>query len=109
MGVVGITTVHQGRWSDPTMIPAPLSVALALVVWADVAVSPSKGDKSHSSIQRSIAGLDRPSERTVDTLKRFAHDARYRRDPASVLTTLQQQARANPEPDLVYALAELSW
>ena len=91
------------------MIPAHLPIALALVVWADVAVSPTRGDKSHSSIQRSITGLDRPSDRTVETLKRFALDARYRRDPASVLTNLEQQARANPEPDLVYALAELSW
>ena len=74
-----------------------------------MAVSPSRGDKSHSSIQRSLAGLDRPSDRTVETLKRFALDGRYRRDPAGVLATLEQQARANPEPDLVYALAELSW
>jgi pimeloyl-ACP methyl ester carboxylesterase len=91
------------------MMLAPLSIALALVGWSDVAVSPSKGDRSHSSIQRSLSGLDRASERTVETLKRFALDGRYRRDPASVLTTLEQQARANPEPDLVYALAELSW
>ena len=91
------------------MILAPLSIALALVGWTDVAVSPTRGDKSHSSIQRSLAGLDRPSDRTIETLKRFALDARYRRDPAAVLTTLEQQARANPEPDLVYALAELSW
>ena len=34
------------------MILAPLSIALALVGWTDVAVSPSRGDKPHSSIQR---------------------------------------------------------
>ncbi|WP_435005870.1 esterase/lipase family protein [Tundrisphaera lichenicola] len=91
------------------MITASLSIALALVTWTDVAVSPNRGDKSHSSIQRSLAGLDRPSDRTIETLKRFALDSKYRRDPSSVLETLAQQARAHPEPDLVYALAELSW
>src|SRR6185312_16185710 len=91
------------------MIVAPLSIALALLGWpADVAVSPSRGDRPQS-FHRSLAGLDRPSERTVETLKRYALESRYRRDPAAVMATLDQQARANPEPDLVYALAELSW
>jgi pimeloyl-ACP methyl ester carboxylesterase len=91
------------------MILAPLSIALALLAWpADVAVSPSRGDRAQS-FQRSLAGLDRPSDRTVETLKRYALEARYRRDSAAVLATLDQQARVNPEPDVVYALAELSW
>ena len=91
------------------MIVAHLPIALALLgLPAEVAVTPSRGDRSQS-YQRSLSGLDRPSERTVETLKRFALESRYRRDPAAVLSTLDQQARANPEPDLVYALAELSW
>ncbi len=91
------------------MILAPLSIALALVGWSDVAVSPSRGDRPVSSFQRSLAGLDRPSERTVETLKRFSLESRYRRDPAAVLATLEGQARVNIDPDLVYSLAELSW
>ena len=67
------------------MILAHVSIALVLVGWADVAVTPSRGDRSHSSFQRNLAGLDRPSERTVETLKRFALEGRYRRDPADVL------------------------
>ncbi len=90
------------------MFLAPLSISLALVTWADVAVAPSKADRANS-FQRSLAGLDRPSERTVETLKRFALDGKYRRDPADVLATLGAQVRANPDADLVYALAELSW
>ena len=91
------------------MIVAHLPIALALLgLPAEVAVTPSRGDRPQS-YQRSLSGLDRPSERTVETLKRFALESRYRRDPAAVLSTLDQQARANPEPDLVYALAELSW
>jgi pimeloyl-ACP methyl ester carboxylesterase len=91
------------------MTVAPLSIALALLGFpADVAVTPSRGDRPQS-YQRSLAGLDRPSERTAETLKRYALDGRYRRDAAAVLATLDQQARANPEPDVVFALAELSW
>ncbi len=91
------------------MILAPLSLSLALLGWIDVSVAPSKVERSASSFQRSLVGLDRPSERTVETLKRFALDGRYKRDPADVLATLGPQVRANPDADLVYALAELSW
>ena len=91
------------------MIVAPLSIALALLGWpADISVSPSRGDRPQS-FQRSLAGLDRPSERTAETLKRYALESRYRRDPAAIIAQLDQQARSNPEPDIVYALAELSW
>ena len=91
------------------MILAPLSLSLALLGWADVSVAPSKGDRSPGSFTRSLAGLDRPSERTMETLKRFALDGKYRRDPADVLATLAPHVRTNPDADLVYALAELSW
>jgi pimeloyl-ACP methyl ester carboxylesterase len=91
------------------MIVAHLPIVLALLAFpGDVTVSPSKGDRPQS-FQRSLAGLDRPSERTLETLKRFALESMYRRDPASVITKLDQQVRGNPEPDIVYALAELSW
>ncbi len=91
------------------MILAPLSIALALVGWADVAVTPSRADRPVSTFQRTLSALDRPSERTVQTIKRFGLDGRFRRDPAAVLSTLEQQARVNPDPDLVYAAAELCW
>ncbi len=92
------------------MIVAHLPIALALLGLppADVAVSPSRGDRP-LSYQKTLGGLDRPSERTLDTIKRYAFETRFRRDPASVIAGLDQQVRANPEPDVVYALAELSW
>jgi pimeloyl-ACP methyl ester carboxylesterase len=92
------------------MIVAHLPIALALLglLPADVAVTPSRGDRP-MSYNKSLGGLDRPSDRTFETLKRFALEARYRRDPAAVLAALEEQARGNPEPDLVFALAELSW
>ena len=90
------------------MFLVPLTISVALVTWTDVAVAPSKADRANS-FQRSLGGLDRPSERTLETLKRFALEGRYRRDPADVLTTLGAQVRGNPDADLVYAMAELSW
>jgi pimeloyl-ACP methyl ester carboxylesterase len=91
------------------MIVAHLPIALALLAWpADVAVTPARGDRP-LSYHKSLGGLDRPSDRTVETLKRYALDVKYRRDPAAAMTALEQQARVGPEPDLVFALAELSW
>jgi len=91
------------------MIVAHLPIVLALLALpADVAVTPSRGDRP-LSYQKSLGGLDRPSERTTDTLKRYALDSAYRRDPATAINRLDQQARVGPEPDLIFALAELSW
>ena len=62
-----------------------------------------------ASWQRSIGALEKPGERTVETLKRHDFDARYRRDPDRAIAGLRRAAREQPEPDLVFALAELSW
>lgn len=88
---------------------APLALALAVLGWSDITLQPSRGDQSTSSFLRSVAGIDRPSERTVETLKRFDLEDRYRRDVDGVLAVLERAARAQPEAELVYALAELSW
>ncbi len=91
------------------MMLAHLPIALALLgLPADVTVTPARGERQ-LSYQKSLGGLDRPSDRTVETLKRYALEAKYRRDPAVAIATLDQQAKVNPEPDLIYALAELSW
>ncbi len=76
---------------------------------SDIVVTPSKGDRTLVLWQQSIASIDRPSERTVETLKRYDLDERYRKDPDSTLASLGRIARQNPEGEVVYALAELSW
>ncbi|MFO0910738.1 MAG: hypothetical protein U0794_20720 [Isosphaeraceae bacterium] len=92
------------------MILAHLTILVAASLgWSDITVQPSRADRSISSFQRSLAGLDRPSERTMDTLKRYDVEKRYRKDVEGTLDLLERTVRANPEPDLVYALAELSW
>ena len=81
----------------------------SLVAWSDtITIQPSRGDRS-SGLQRSVAGLDRPSERTVETLRRFDLDKEYRHDVNAALQHLEKYAQRRAEPELVYALAELSW
>ncbi|MGE3818963.1 MAG: esterase/lipase family protein [Isosphaeraceae bacterium] len=83
--------------------------AVLSVGWQEITVQSSRSDRPLSSIQRSLVGLDRPSERTVETLRRFDLERRYSRDVDYTLATLEKHARAKPDPELVYALAELSW
>ncbi len=85
---------------------------LALSVVApldDISLQAAKGDRVHAAWQMSLAQLNRPSARTEETLRRFDLAERYRKDPRVAMAALEVQARSNPEPELVYALAELSW
>ena len=89
---------------------AHLAVLLsALLGWSDITIQPSRGDRGFSSFQRSLGGLDRPSERTLETLKRYDLERRYRKDVNNALLSLEKIARNRPDAELVYALAELSW
>ena len=92
------------------MILAHLTlVASTFFGWGDITVQASKSERNHVSFQRSLSGLDKPSERTLETLKRYDVERAYRRDPHNALMTLEKIARENADPDVVYALAELSW
>lgn len=92
------------------MILAHLTVVVSSVLgWSDITVAPNRGDRAVSPFQRSVSLLDRPSERTVETLKRYDLERTYRRNVDHALTALEKVAFAAPEPDVVYALAELSW
>jgi pimeloyl-ACP methyl ester carboxylesterase len=80
----------------------------ALVGWSDIQIQPSRGDRATASY-RSVAALDRPTERTLETLKRYDLEREYRRDVNSTLLRIEKFAQKRPEAELVYALAELSW
>ncbi len=93
-------------------MPVPLLavVALALAVASDdITLQPRRGDKLHSAWQVSASQINGPSERTLETLRRASLVDTYKRDPERALKLLQKQARAVPDVDLVFALAELSW
>jgi len=83
-------------------------VSVLLVGWSDIEIAPSRGDRG-AMFQRSVAGIDRPSERTLETLRRYDLDREYRRDVNQVLLRLEKFAQKRAEAELVYALAELSW
>ncbi|SIO62216.1 hypothetical protein SAMN05444166_6981 [Singulisphaera sp. GP187] len=84
-------------------------VASTLVGWPDITVQPSRGDRAHSASFRNLANLDRPSDRTLDTIKRYDLSRQYRFGTDRALSSLVKLARERPEPELVYALAELCW
>ncbi len=62
-----------------------------------------------SAFQHGAAEIDRPSERTLETLKRYDLDRAYRRNANNALLSLEKVTRKRPDAELVYALAELSW
>lgn len=84
-------------------------IAAAALGSDDITVRPSRADQSATIWSRTIGSLDKPGDRTLETLKRYDLATRYRQDSEYAISKLEQQARLNPEPDLVYALAELSF
>jgi pimeloyl-ACP methyl ester carboxylesterase len=86
-------------------------VATAALAWDsdEITVEPRRSAAANAPWQQSLASLDRPTERTRETLKRYDLEPRFRRDPDGTMASLERTARNAPDPDLVYALAELSW
>jgi hypothetical protein len=81
----------------------------ALVGWSDITIQPSRGERSFTSFQHALGGIDRPSQRTLETLKRYDLERSYRWNVNNTLLSLEKLARKRPDAELVYALAELSW
>lgn len=84
-------------------------VASSLLGWAEITVQPTRGERAHSAYHRSVNALDRPTERTAETLKRYDLERDYRHGVDRAIASLEKRAKARPDPELVYALAELSW
>ena len=71
------------------MILVHLTIVASSLLGAEITVQASRGERAHSAYHRSLSGFDRPSERTVETLKRFDLVTRYRRDPEGALANLE--------------------
>ena len=89
------------------MLPC-LTLAIALTGWSDITLESSRG-RVQAPWQQTIGTLDRPSVRTAETLRRYDLERSYRYDVDAALARLAALARDTPDPELVYALAELSW
>ena len=98
--VEGVTPYAAGSTDSPR---------LGARGWSDITIQPSRGDHAAFSYQRSVASIDRPSERTLETLRRYDLYNEYRREVNGCLLRLENAAQKRPEAELVYALAELSW
>ncbi|AMV39591.1 esterase/lipase family protein [Planctomyces sp. SH-PL62] len=83
--------------------------ASTLLGWSDITIQAARGDRGLTAFQQSVAGIDRPSPRTLETLRRYDLEKRYRKDVEHTLLSLEKLARAQPSAEIVYALAELSW
>ncbi|MDG3002794.1 esterase/lipase family protein [Paludisphaera mucosa] len=83
--------------------------ASTLLGWSDITIQPARGDRGFSASHPSVAAMDRPSPRTLETLSRYDLEKRYRKDPEHAILSLEKIARNQPSAELVYALAELSW
>ena len=71
-------------------------VAVALG-WSDtITVEHSRGERANAPWQLSLAGLDRPSERTNETLRRYDLERRFR-----ALGVRLEQGRWLAHPDAV--------
>src|ERR1700678_3666739 len=81
----------------------------ALVGWSEITIPPSRGDHASFAFQRSVAGIDRPSERTLETLRRFDLNNEYRRDVSACLLHLEKCAEKREGGELVNARARVSW
>jgi pimeloyl-ACP methyl ester carboxylesterase len=85
-------------------------LASALLLASDgIAVHPAKPNAPLAAWRANLAALDKPSDRTHETLSRLDLDSKYRQDPEGAIALLERAARKAPSADLVYALAELSW
>src|SRR5262245_53118533 len=58
---------------------------------------------------RASAVSDALSARTMQTLRRWDLDQLYRTSPADALARLQAVAEEDPQPELAFALAEVSY
>jgi pimeloyl-ACP methyl ester carboxylesterase len=105
----GRPTSRPGSKEWPGMHLAHLTVVVsALLGWSDITIQPSRGERL-SPFHRRVAGIDRPSDRTMETLRRYDLEREYHRDVNRALLRIEKFAQQRAEAELVYALAELSW
>lgn len=74
-----------------------------------ITVRHAQGPDLLAAWKASITGDDELSPRTMQTLRRWDLDDDYRKHPAETFAQLQAAAAKDPAPDLLFALAEISY
>jgi pimeloyl-ACP methyl ester carboxylesterase len=74
-----------------------------------IGVRPAAGPRLFDAWRDSAAEADELSPRTQQTLRRWDLDQLYAHHPAEAYARLQQLAAADPQPDTLFALAEISF
>lgn len=74
-----------------------------------VQVRANRHESVFHDLQQNLVTAQGPSARTEQLLRRLDLSGKFRRDPLEVLALLDRECRAEPSPDIVFALAELSF
>src|SRR5438270_7637787 len=88
---------------------ATVLVALLLPACGGIGVREAKRPALFADWRASALGADRPSPRTVQTLRIYDLDHVYDRDPDQAVRRLHDTAVADPQLDTIFALAELCY
>src|SRR5207248_9361855 len=86
-----------------------LLLSTALGCSYGITVKRAAGPELLDSWRASVIGTDDLSPRTIQTLHRLDLDGDYQRHPVRTFTKLQTIAVENPDPDILFALAEISY
>jgi pimeloyl-ACP methyl ester carboxylesterase len=82
-------------------------VALALAGCSEIVVRPAKPPELFDEWRASIVNAGELSARSRQTLRRLDLEHVYRKSPDQAAKRLQSEALADPQPDLLFALAEI--
>jgi pimeloyl-ACP methyl ester carboxylesterase len=82
-------------------------VGLALAGCSDIAIRPAKPPDLLDEWRASIVNAGELSARTRQTLRRLDLEHVYRQSPDQAAKRLHSEALADPQPDLLFALAEI--
>src|SRR5262249_26753547 len=74
-----------------------------------ITVRKAGGPDLYAAWRASISETDELSPRTLQTLRRWDLETEYRKHPVEALGHLHERAVKHPDPDLLFALAELSY
>src|SRR5438309_1991443 len=74
-----------------------------------ITVRKAGGPDLYAAWRASVSDSDELSPRTLQTLRRWDLESTYHKHPLDAYAALQEQAVQHPNPDLLFALAEMSY